>query len=109
MKHSLTIGLCFLSLTAYGQDTTTAPVYGWKHGLVSGLTLTQAAFTDWAQRGENALTYTISADGKSVEDEEVANWTNAYKLAFGQTRLGDQGLRKRDDIVCLSTVFTYKL
>lgn len=83
--------------------------YGWKHSLVTGLTLTQVAFTDWAQGGENALSYTLTADGKSVHEMEKTNWINTYKLAFGQTRLGGQGLRKTDDIIDLSSVFTYKL
>jgi len=106
----------FLGTVAVAQQSTapTPPVppppeYGWKHSLVSGLTLTQVAFTDWAQGGENALAYTVSADGKSVDDEAVTNWITLYKFAFGQTRLGDQGLRKTDDIIDLSTVFTYKV
>ena len=80
-----------------------------KNSLVAGLTLTQIAFTDWAQGGENALSYSLSADGKAEDDELGTNWTTLYKFAFGQTRLGDQGLRKTDDIIDLSTVFTYKI
>lgn len=74
-----------------------------------GLTLTQVAFTDWVQGGENALAYTISADGKSVDDQVASNWTNTYRFAFGQTRLGSQGLRKTDDVIDISSVLTYKL
>jgi hypothetical protein len=77
--------------------------------MVAGLTLTQVAFTDWAQGGDNALAYTFSSDGKSVDDEQVSNWTNTYKFAFGQARLGNQGLRKTDDVIDLSSVFTYKV
>ena len=85
------------------------PQYGWKQNLVAGLTLTQVSYTDWAQGGENSLSYTTSLDGKSVEDEQGFNWTNDYKFAYGQTRLGAQGLRKTDDKIDLSSVFTYKL
>lgn len=85
------------------------PVYGWKHSLVAGLTLTQVAFTDWAQGGENALAYTVTADGKSEDDEEGSNWTTIYKFVFGQARLGDQGLKKTDDIIDVGTVYTVKL
>jgi DUF3078 family protein len=114
MKSMTLAALLLLTGTLLAQqpDTTKAsppPVYGWKHGLVAGLTLTQIAFTDWAQGGENALAYSTTADGKSVDDEEGTNWTTLYKFAFGQTRLGDQGLRKTDDIIDLSTVFTYKV
>ena len=78
--------LLFCSIAVRGQDTTTqanGPQYGWKHSLVAGLTLTQVAFTDWAQGGENDLAYTFNSDGKSVDDEAMSNWVNAYKLAFG--------------------------
>ena len=37
------------------QDTAAAPKYGWVHSLVGSLTMTQVAFTDWTQGGENAL------------------------------------------------------
>ena len=91
------------------QSTPAPPEYGWKHSLVSSLTLTQVAYTDWAQGGENALAYTFMFDSKSTEDEASSNWQTLYKFAFGQTRLGSQGIRKTDDIIDLSTVFTYKL
>ena len=108
------IMLCFIPLCISAQpkvppDTVTAPPPPWKHSVVSGLTLTQVSFTDWAQGGENALSYTLSVDGKSVYDNDKTNWSNAYKLAFGQTRLGDQGLRKTDDKIDLENVLTYKL
>ena len=111
MKFSLFILLLFFVQTTFGQTppTTPPPEYGWKHGLVSSLTLTQVAYTDWAQGGENALAYTISVDGKSIEDESSSNWSTLYKFTFGQTRLGIQGIRKTDDIIDLSTVYTYKL
>jgi hypothetical protein len=98
-------------LIAFAQDVPPPPPpeYGWKHSLVAGLTLTQVAFTDWAQGGENALAYTLSADGKSIDDEEKSNWANTYKFAFGQVRLGGQGLRKADDIIDVATVYTYKI
>jgi hypothetical protein len=91
------------------QDTASAPVYGWVHSLVGTLTATQVAFTDWAQGGENALAWAIGGDGKSTNEQEQTSWTNSYKLGFGQTRLGDQGIRKTDDRVDLESMLTYKL
>lgn len=109
----LIVTIALTSIIGFAQESspppTPSPEYGWKHGLVAGLTLTQVAFTDWAQGGENALAYSLSGDGKSVDDEIDLNWANAYKFAFGQTRLGGQSLRKTDDVIDLSSVFTYKL
>jgi hypothetical protein len=85
-------------------DTT-----GWKHSLVSGLTLTQVSYTNWVQGGENAIAYTLSLDGKSVNTQPTTLWENQYRFAFGQTRLGRQGLRKTDDVIDVASVFTYLL
>jgi hypothetical protein len=104
--------LLAVTVTAFAQDAAkpaAPPDYGWKHSLVTGLNLTQIAFTDWTQGGENALAYSLSADGKSVDDEESLNWSTSYRFAFGQTRLGNQGLRKTDDAIDLTTVYTYRL
>lgn len=97
------------SISFSQQDTAKAPVYGWTHNVVAGLTLTQVAFSDWVQGGENALAYALTLEGKSVQDLEKTNWATEYKFGFGQTRLGDQGLRKTDDKIDLSSVLTYKL
>jgi hypothetical protein len=111
MKRAVAALAFVWTCTAHAQTPPSAPpppTYGWKHGLVAGLTLTQVAFTDWAQGGANALAYTTTAEGKSVDDEQGTTLTNLYKLAFGQARLSDQGLRKTDDMIDLSSVLTYK-
>ena len=119
MRHHILLVCIYGLITSLGfsQGQTPAaapapappPEYGWKNSLVAGLTLTQISFTDWTQGGENALAYGITGDGKIADDELTTNWTSLYKLAFGQARLSNQGLRKTDDIIDLSTVFTYKL
>jgi len=64
----VSVGLNVLFSFANAQDEKGAVEvqYGWKHSLITGLTMTQVAFTDWAQGGENALSYTFSADGRSI-------------------------------------------
>jgi hypothetical protein len=97
------------SPVVHAQGDTSAPVYGWKHTLVSGLTLTQIAYTDWAQGGDNALAYAMGIEGKAVSEELRTNWATSYKFAFGQARLGGKGLRKTEDKIDLESVLTYKL
>jgi len=106
--------LLFLTLaqhvaSAAPEDTAKAPVYGWKHTSVGTLTLTQVAFTDWSQGGDNALSWALGLDGKSVLEEAKTNWANSYKFGFGQARLGDQSIRKTDDRIDLETMLTYKI
>jgi hypothetical protein len=95
--------------TLAAQQDTSAAKYGWKHTSVGTLTLTQVAFTDWTQGGDNALSWALGLDGKSVLEREQTSWSTSYKFGFGQARLGDQGIRKTDDQINLETMLTYKL
>jgi hypothetical protein len=90
-----------------GQDT--GKTYGWKHSVQTGLNMTQVSFTDWAPGGDNALSYTVWLRGSSIQDMETTNWTNGYRLAFGQSRLGSQSLRKTDDEMYVESILIYKL
>ena len=110
MKKALLLATLFATATAFAQeDTAKAPTFGWKHGLLAGLTLTQAAFTDWAAGGQNSLAYVASLDGKSTDDQEKTNWSNTYKFAFGHARISGTGLRKTEDRIDLESILTYKM
>ncbi|MCG3120531.1 MAG: hypothetical protein ALAOOOJD_03275 [bacterium] len=110
MRKLFAITFCLLTLNANAQQADTAKVKKlWTHSLVGGLNLTQVSFDNWAQGGENALAYALSLVGKSVNDLPKTDWTTSYKFAFGQTRLGNQGLRKTDDKIDLETILTYKM
>ncbi len=91
------------------QQTPADSTSPWKHGLVAALTFSQVSYSDWAQGGQSSLAYAFSAEGKSERDAATTNWSNDYKFAFGQARLGDQGLRKTDDKIDLQSVIVYKI
>lgn len=110
--------LLVLASLSYGQPSlppTPVPVPDstlpgpWKHGVAAGVTLTQIAFKDWAQGGENALSYAVSVNGKSNREDKSTTWSNTYKFGFGQARLGSQGLRKTDDKIDLESVLSFKI
>jgi hypothetical protein len=129
MKYLISIFVIFSTLCAFAQEKTkeeieqekkfqekaaqaqqdTGIVYGWTHSVVTGLNLTQISFKDWVQGGENALSYTLWLAGGSVQKMEITEWNNAYKLAFGQTRLGSQGLRKTDDEIFFESLLIYRM
>ena len=109
MKQTLALLFLCSTLGLAQQDSTAVPTGPWTHSVVAGLTLTQVAFKDWSQGGENALSYALALDGSSKRKGEEVDWANNYKFAFGQTRLGSQGLKKTDDKIDLESVLTYKL
>ncbi|HLP18384.1 MAG TPA: DUF3078 domain-containing protein [Bacteroidota bacterium] len=101
----LLILLTLCTLTAAAQ---TPPDTTWKHTLVAGLAATQVAYSDWAQGGENAMSWTINLDGKSEMRAPVWNWVNNYKFAYGQTKLDNKTVRKTDDKIDLESVLSYR-
>ena len=90
-----------------GPDTST--VRGWKHQASTGVNLSQVSFKDWVAGGSNALAYTLWLQGSSVLTSGATIWANSYHLAFGQTRLADQGLRKTDDDIYLESLLIWRL
>lgn len=105
---ALSILAALFTCTAYSQVVDSVHP-SWKHSLAASLNLTQVSYTDWAQGGENALAYMALIDGKSIQDLIQTNWTTEYKFAYGQTKLGDKGIRKTDDKIDLSSILTYKM
>lgn len=110
MKHILfLLTLLVISSPAFADPDTAKIKLGWEHNIISGLTLTQISYTDWAAGGENAFAYNASIIGKSINEEEMTSWTTNYKLSFGQAEISDKGLRKTDDAIILETILAYKL
>ena len=97
--------LAMTVVVAQAQDSEVS----WQHQSSGGVNFSQVALKDWAQGGEEALNWTLNINGNSARETEKISWNNTYKLAFGQTKLGDQGVRKTDDKIDLETVLTYKL
>jgi hypothetical protein len=44
-----------------------------------------------------------------VNNLESTEWTVQYKFAYGQSRIGNQALRKTDDVIDASLVYKFKL
>ncbi|HTY36800.1 MAG TPA: DUF3078 domain-containing protein [Bacteroidota bacterium] len=110
MKKGIAPLLLLFALPALSQVDSAVHASGpWKHTMVAGLNLTQVSFTDWAQGGENADAWAVSAEGRSERNDTSTDWTNDYKFAFGQTKIGSQSTRKSDDKIDLGTVLTLKL
>lgn len=101
-------GTLCLTMTVFGQDNAPDTTF-WKHGVVATLTATQVSFNDWSQGGEDAFSWTTGLDGKSVYEVSDYNWSNSYKLAYGQTKIGSQGSRKADDKIDLESILSYKM
>jgi len=99
---------------AFQEKAQTAPLdtvkkFGWRHSVVAGVNLNEVAYSDWAQGGTNVLAFTPWLNGGSRQDLEGSDWSTTYKFAYGQARVGSQGVRKTDDEIYMETLFILKL
>jgi hypothetical protein len=105
--------LLFAASVAIAQVSQPAPPQladtSWKHTMIVSANITQIAFTNWVQGGENALAYALFLEGKSAYTKDVIEWVNMYKFGYGQAKLGSLGIRKTDDKIVLESVLTYKI
>ena len=88
-----------------GKDTTLNE--GWNLDAVTSANLSQVSFNNWVQGGENSLSYTVSGISNATHLAEHTQWSNLLKLQFGQSRLGDKGLRKTDDEIYFESLLVY--
>ena len=99
---------------AQGQETAQPEEkkekFGWIKSLVGSINLTQTHFSsNWTQGGENALAWKGVIGTRWENNQPKTNWRNTAKLAYGQIKQGDEGVRKSDDEIRAESVFTYKI
>ncbi len=97
------------SLTAQKSDTTIdSTINKWTTKGVTSFNISQIAFSDWVQGGENALTY--SAVGNIILNYKAEKWdfNNSLKITYGQTKVGDGGFRINDNELYLDDVYVRK-
>ncbi|MBN2355115.1 DUF3078 domain-containing protein [candidate division KSB1 bacterium] len=82
---------------------------GWNHDGLSRLNLTQTAFDNWAQGGENNFSWRVDVNIKCIYEKENVNLANAAGLSFGKIKVSSQESRKTVDEIRFQSVFTRKI
>jgi hypothetical protein len=102
------LAFCLAAVAAGAQEAEPAPASPWTHTLVGDVTANQVALKDWAQGGDNSLSWGYSLNGTSDRAIGSTVWSTTYKFAFGQNKLGDQAIRKVVDKLEVETSYTWK-
>jgi Protein of unknown function (DUF3078) len=107
MKSILCLFLIFISSTLFAQDKKDSIKVGWEESAVTGLNLSQVAFSDWSQGGDNSIAFTLF--GLFGANYYTLPWKleNSLKLAYGRTKLGENSFRTNDNELYLESVLTY--
>jgi hypothetical protein len=125
MRYFLLVVILSMAVTAGGQTQTstdmekkigaggveadTAKHEGWKVNAVVGAGLSQAAFSNWAQGGENSFAYTLSGLVNGTLYGERSRWSNTLSLRYGQAQIGDDDAKKTDDEIYFESIFVYRI
>lgn len=114
----LFISVFLLSVT-FAQDETilipknklasedTVSDHGWVPKGVVGLNLSQVAFSNWSQGGDNSLAYSLFGEFGAVYYSPTWKWDNYLKVSFGQNKLGNQAARITDNELYFESVLSY--
>jgi Protein of unknown function (DUF3078) len=94
---------------AAGVDADTVQIKGWKVNAVVGAGLSQAAFSNWAQGGENSFAYTLSGLVNGTLHGERSRWSNTLSLRYGQAQIGSDEAKKTDDEIYFESIFVYRV
>ena len=109
MKNIYLFILLSLSSMIFAQEKKDTIKVGWEGSAVAGLNLSQVAFSDWSQGGDNSLAFTIF--GLFGANYYAMPWKleNSLKLAYGRTKLGENSFRTNDNELYLESVLTYDI
>lgn len=100
--------LCILFCSGATAQTNPDSAFGWKNNLVATASLTQVAYRDWSQGGTNTISWLMGVNGAFDYMQESYTWANKLKITFGQSKVGDQDMRKTDDELFFTTMFSQK-
>lgn len=87
------------------NDTSTN--YGWSADGVVGLNLSQVAFSNWSQGGENSIAFSLFGEFGFIYRTIDWKLDNYLKVSYGQNKLGDQEFRITDNELYLESVLSY--
>lgn len=82
---------------------------GWSQDLIGALGFTQTEFENYAEGGESSLTWVAAMQYKLRQRTEKRFWTTELAGEFGQTKLGDEGVRKAADRIRLTSLHLWTL
>ena len=109
MKYlTILLFFTFISINSFAQiDTTLHP--GWNPSGVAGLNLSQIAFSNWTQGGDNSIAWTFFSNFGFHYLAKPWQLKNDLKLAYGRTKLGNADYRTNDNELYLVSVLSYSI
>ncbi|HET55483.1 MAG TPA: DUF3078 domain-containing protein [Ignavibacteria bacterium] len=98
-----------LTLGINAQEKPDTTLNRWVPGVVAGLNISQIAFSNWTQGGENSLAWTITGKFNAMYKTEKWEFKNELKAVYGQTKIASDGVKVTDNELFMETVYSYNI
>ncbi len=80
-----------------------------QYTVTAGFNFAQTSFVDWAEGGEDALSYVISLKSALFQERAHDKWKVEGSLGFGQTKVGDEDVKISFNELVVDGKYNYKL
>jgi len=106
MKIVILLLLLVTCRYSFAQEADST-MYKWTPSLVTGLNISQIAFSNWTKGGDNAFTWTLTGDFTLEYKTTQWKFNNQLKAAYGRTKLGGDTYKTNDNEFYLESVLSY--
>jgi len=93
---------------SHAQDEVEKKDTLWTPRGVVGLNLSQIAFSNWTQGGENSLSFSFFTHLGLDYIGMPWKWTNSLKITYGRSKVGDQEYRTNDNEIYFESVLIHR-
>lgn len=111
MRSILTFCLLALfTIATFAQEATEEKKDTlWTPRGVVGINLSQVAFDNWSQGGQNSLSFTFFSLLGLDYIGDPWKWRNGLKFAYGRTKIGDEEYRTNDNEIFFESTLIYHI
>ncbi|HEY7751279.1 MAG TPA: DUF3078 domain-containing protein, partial [Ignavibacteriaceae bacterium] len=102
------IVILFSVITSFAQEAEKKDTLWTPRGVI-GVNLSQIAFSNWTQGGENTLSFTLFSNLGLDYIGMPWKWTNSLKLAYGRSKVGSESYRTNDNEIYFESVLIHRL
>lgn len=107
-KFVLIFIMCAL-YTAKAEEEPDTTLNRWIPKGVASFNISQIAFKDWTQGGDNAITYTIGGDFSLLYKSRNFDFKNSLKIAYGQNKIGEEDFKTNNNEIYLESVLSRRI
>lgn len=110
MKKILLLAVIFtFVINVFAQEKADSTLNKWTPSIVTGLNISQIAFSNWTQGGENSIAWTLTGNFNASYKTTDWKFKNELKAAYGQTKIGSDDAKLTDNELYMETVYTYNV